>query len=185
MREHWLQLIHILEYLNGTQGLGLKFTRQNFRMTCQADASYLTHNDVKSHSGITYSLAEGGPSISCFSLKQKITAQSSTEAELIALHEGARSTVWISSLMKQLGANFPTPIVYQDNEATIRLATIGGPASSATKHIRMKYFTVKDYTDAGSLTIEHKGTKDMVGDILTKPIIGEQFVKLRKKLLNM
>ena len=110
MREHWLQLIHILEYLNGTQGLGLKFTRQNFRMTCQADASYLTHNDVKSHSGITYSLAEGGPSISCFSLKQKITAQSSTEAELIALHEGARSTVWISSLMKQLGANFPTPL---------------------------------------------------------------------------
>ena len=53
------------------------------------------------------------------------------------------------------------------------------------KHILMKYFTVKEYTDAGLLRIQYRSTKDMLGDILTKPLIGEQFVKLRKQLLNL
>jgi len=117
-------------------------------------------------------------------LKQKIVAQSSTEAELIALHEGARSTVWITSLLNKLGANLTVPVIFQDNQATIRLAAIGGPASNATELIPMKYYTFKDYTDSKLLKIQYRSTKDMLGDILTKPIVGVQFEKLRKELLN-
>ena len=91
----------------------------------------------------------------------------------------------MTSLLNKLGANLSIPIVYQDNEATIRLASIGGSGSTATKHILMKYFTVKEYTDAGLLRIQYRSTKDMLGDILTNPLIGEQFVKLRKQLLNL
>ena len=144
-----------------------------------------TYGDIKSHSGIIYSLTATGPAISCFSLKQKIIAQSTTEAELIALHEGAKSTVWMASLISQLGAVFSTPIIFQDNEATIRLAAIGGPGSTATKHIQMRFFTVKEYVDAGLLKIEHRRTDKMIADILTKPIIGPHFEELRTMLLNM
>jgi hypothetical protein len=109
---HWKQLIHILEYLNGTQDLGLHFTRQELIMSCYADASYTSHkSDSKSHTGIYFSLTANGPGISCFSLKQKTTAQSSAEAELIALHEGARATVWMTSLFKQMGARLSCPIL--------------------------------------------------------------------------
>jgi hypothetical protein len=185
MKTHWLQLIHMLEYLNGSVDLGLRFTRQKLVFSCQADASYLSHADAKSHSGIAYSLAESGPAILCFSTKQKIVSQSSTEAELIALHEGARTTVWLTSLINKMGAKLERPVIFQDNEATIRLAALGTAASTATKHIRMRYFSVKEYVDQGLLSIEHRGTKDMVGDILTKPLTGAQFDKLRRELLNM
>jgi hypothetical protein len=154
-------------------------------MSCQADASYLSHADSKSHTGIFYSLTSEGPGISFFSVKQKTIAQSSTESELIALHEGAKSTVWMTSLIRKLGAQLECPVIYQDNEATIRLAAIGGPASNATKHIKMKFFTIKEYTDNGLLTVHYKPTEDMVGDILTKPLVGAQFLKFRGQLLNM
>jgi hypothetical protein len=185
MKIHWLQLIHLLEYLNGTATLGLRFTRQKLVFSCQADASYLSHSDAKSHSGIVYSLAENGPAILCFSTKQKIVSQSSTEAELIALHEGARTTVWLTSLINKMGAKLERPVVYQDNEATIRLAALGAAASTATKHIMMRYFSVKEYVDEGLMSIEHRRTEDMLGDILTKPLAGAQFEKLRGMLLNM
>ena len=36
----------------------------------------------------------------------------------------------------------------------------------------------------GELIVEHVKTEDMVADLLTKPLQGEQFVKLRNKLLG-
>jgi hypothetical protein len=184
-KAHWDRLIHLVEYLNGTPELGLLFKREKLELCCQADASYLAHSGAKSHSGITYSLAARGPSIMAFSTKQKLVGQSSTEAELIALHEGARTTVWMCSLFKQLGAKLDTPTVYQDNEATIRLAKLGGPASNSTKHIQMRFFTVSEYIRDKLLTVVHRRTEDMVGDILTKPLCGPLFLKLRALLLNM
>ena len=46
--------------LAGTRDFGLTFSNKgNLELIGYADASYLTHQDAKSHSGLAYSLEEG------------------------------------------------------------------------------------------------------------------------------
>ena len=45
-------------------------------------------------------------------------------------------------------------------------------------------FIFKDRVDKGDVKIEYKPTCEMVADILTKPLQGSLFVKLRNEFLN-
>ena len=46
---------HIIRYIKGTRKIGLTFSSQSeLVLYGYADASYLTHSDTKSHSGIWY-----------------------------------------------------------------------------------------------------------------------------------
>ena len=45
-------------------------------------------------------------------------------------------------------------------------------------------FFVKQYLDDGVMKIEHCPTKEMLADILTKPLVGEHFRILRDMLLG-
>jgi hypothetical protein len=51
-------------------------------------------------------------------------------------------------------------------------------------YINIRFFFIKDKIDNGELVVEHMPTEDMIADILTKPLQGELFRKLRAKLLN-
>jgi hypothetical protein len=181
---HWIQLIHLLKYLNGTHSRGLLLTGKDLRLHCYADAAYAIHADAKSQSGISVHLGELGPSIFSQSLKQKIVSQSSTEAELIALHAGAKLCVWLHALQKSLGIQVETPIVFQDNTSTMSLATGGRPASNASKHINVRYFSVKEYLDDGLLLLRHMPTTEMIADLLTKPLVGALYSKLTDLILG-
>ena len=60
-------------------------------------------------------------------------------------------------------------LLYQDNMSAILLETNGKASSSKhTKHIKVKYFFIKDKVDQGEITIEHCPTKQMWTDINTK-----------------
>ena len=43
---------------------------------------------------------------------------------------------------------------------------------------------MKEKVDNNEIKFEYVPTENMVSDILTKPLSGKQFVKLRNKLLN-
>ena len=73
--------------------------------------------------------------------------------------------------------------IYQDNQSTIILATKGCAALSRSRHINLRFFHIKDRIASGELHIEYLPTKDMIADILTKPLQGELFRKLRDLLL--
>ena len=100
---------HIVKYLAGTRDLGLTFSNKGtIELIGYADASYLTHYDAKSHSGLAYSLGEG--STACFfskSSKQKLVTRSSAEAELYALDQCVCDIEWFRAILKFLenGAN--------------------------------------------------------------------------------
>ena len=75
-------------------------------------------------------------------------------------------------------------VICQDNMSTMALAARGHSTSNRTRHIAVRFFWVKDRVDSGELAIEHLPTEDMVADLLTKPLQGEQFLRLRKLLLG-
>ena len=77
-------------------------------------------------------------------------------------------------------------ILFQDNKSTILLATNGRWSSSKrTKHIKSRYFFVKDKVEAGEVSIEYRPTDQMWSDVLTKPKQGAAlFRKDRAILMN-
>lgn len=72
----------------------------------------------------------------------------------------------------------------QDNMSTIQMAKNGRSTSDRTRHVNIRYFFVKQYLDDGTMNISHCPTLDMIADILTKPLQGEHFEKLRDLLLG-
>ena len=60
-------------------------------------------------------------------------------------------------------------LLNQDNISAILLKTSGRASSSKrTKHIKVKYYFIKDKVDQKEITIEHCPTKQMWTDINTK-----------------
>ena len=67
-------------------------------------------------------------------------------------------------------------LLCQDNMSAILLKTNRRASSSKrTKHIKVKYYFVKDKVDQGELTIKHCPTEQMWMDINTKPKQGAVF----------
>jgi hypothetical protein len=57
-------------------------------------------------------------------------------------------------------------------------------SSKQTKHIKAKYFLIKDYYDAGEIDVKFFPTNGMWADVLTKPLQGQKFRDMRAFLQN-
>jgi hypothetical protein len=75
--------------------------------------------------------------------------------------------------------------IMQDNTSTMSWIEKGSPASDSSKHIHTRYFHTKERVEAGEVSIQYVPTEEMIADILTKPLQGSQFKKLRDLLTNM
>jgi hypothetical protein len=118
------------------------------------------------------------------SVKQKIVVKSSTESELVTLSDATSITAGLLNFLSSLGLQFSPAIMYQDNMSTMRLAHNGRSNSDRTKHIRLRYFFIKQYLDSGEFELVHCPTDIMIADILTKPLHGETFKRIRAMLLG-
>ena len=172
-----------MKYLNGTSELGIKLGKygSDMGLTVYADASYAVHPDCKSHGGIVVYTNRGPVYIKC--AKHKVVSKSSTEAELITLSDAVSIAAYNINFLKGQGYDVCADLK-QDNTSTIKLAENGRSNSDRTKHIQVRYFFVKQYLDENVMKISHCPTKEMIADVLTKPIQGEQFKALRDMLLG-
>ena len=106
----------------------------------------------------------------------KCNAKSSTETEIIALHDKLSDVIWIRYLFECQGYTIDECIIFQDNISALSLEKNGQMSSSKrTKHIKAKYFLIKDYYDAGEVDLRYCPTGEMWADVLTKPLQGQMF----------
>jgi hypothetical protein len=122
--------------------------------------------------------------IVCRVNKTKFLTKSSTEAELIALNDGLAQVLWLMQFLKEQGIQVKPAIIFRDNKSIIQLANNGPTSSKRTKHINIRYYFVKEKIDNGEVVIQHVPTSEMVSDVLTKPLNGSYFIKLRNLLMN-
>ena len=115
--------------------------------------------------------------------KQKIVTRSSTEAESVALSDAVSLAAYSMNFLKGQGYNVSCNLM-QDNTSTIRLAENGRSNSDRTRHIGVRRFFVKQYLEDGSMKMEHCPAKEMVADLLTKPLQGDLFRTLRDMSLG-
>ena len=177
------KLCRVMKHLNGASELGLKLGKcgKDIGVTVYADASYAAHPDCKSHGGIVVYNNRGPVYVKC--AKQKLVSKSSTEAELITLSDAVSLAAYNINFLKGQGYDVCADLK-QDNTSTIKLAENGRSNSDRTKHIQVRYLFVKHYLDQKIMKISHCPTKEMIADVLTKPIQGEQFKVLRNMLLG-
>jgi hypothetical protein len=182
--DDWGKLKRVLKYLKGTKHLRLRLSIDSLGVIrWWVDASYNVHEDCKGQTGAMMSLGNGAQ-IS-FSRKQKLNVRSSCEGELVGLDDAMPSILWARYFIEAQGYTVEQNIVYQDNKSTILLATNGRWSSNKrTKHIKSRYFFVKDKIDAGEMSVEYKPTGEMWCDVLTKPKQGQAFRKDRAMLMN-
>jgi hypothetical protein len=176
------KLMRVLKYLNGTADLGIRLCPKTLTIEAYADASYGVHADYKSHSGLCIALGDGP--VFTKSSKQKLVSKSSTEAELISLSDGASEVIWCNEFLQSQGYKTQPPVIYQDNIPTMAMVKRGKASNGKGKHINIRYYFIKDRMESGEITLEHKGTEDMLADFFTKPLQGAKFKELRDKIMN-
>jgi hypothetical protein len=179
-----VKLERVLKYLNGSRELGIVLKPdKNLCVHAFIDASYGVHVDGKSHTGVIIGIGKGP--VYAKSAKHKLVSKSSTEAELISLSDGSTQVIWTREFLIHQGYQLEAATIFQDNKSTMALVEKGRSTSERTRHVNIRFFFVKDRVDAGEIKIVYLPTAQMTADILTKPLQGELFRRLRTELLNM
>ena len=179
------KLRRVVGYLESTQDLGINIKPAEMKLYCYCDAGFAVHDKRESHSGILFTLGDFGNPILWKSIKQKLVATSSTEAELICMYDGMDYLLWMRRVLEWMGYPQETTKLYQDNTSTITMAHMGrGSSGSRTKHIDIRYFFIKQFIDAKIVEIDHLGTDHMLGDFFASPRQGQDFRRTRDIIMG-
>jgi Reverse transcriptase (RNA-dependent DNA polymerase) len=177
---HKIAVKRVFRYLRGTLDYNIRYYRSNNSgyLTGYTDSDYAgDKNEYKSTSGYIFYLANGP--ISYSSKLQSITAQSSTEAEYIALCNATKEAIYLRGLLIEIGHFQQEKIpIYTDNNGAIQLAK--NPVfHSRTKHINVRYHYIRQQLDV--ISVLYKETNKQPADGLTKPLVKikhQEFLKL-------
>ncbi|ODM21132.1 hypothetical protein SI65_04185 [Aspergillus cristatus] len=162
---------HVLRYVKGTIYYRLTFSAKGRPKGLYAYADSAYANSAKNRSTTGFVFFINGTPITWTSRKQSVTAQSSTEAEYMAVSEAAKQAIWTRHFLYAIGKgsiyrDAPTTI-YEDNQGAIKIADnpINHPK---TKHIAVRYHAIRDHIGNGEIRLEHLPTDKMIADGLTK-----------------
>ena len=128
----------------------------------------------------------GGGAVSSYSRKLKLNTRSSTESELVSADMYMPEMLWSLYFLRAQGYEVENVQLFQDNISTQMLEVNGKFSSSRkTKHIRAKFFFIKDRVDAGDIRVIDCPTEVMWADGQSKPLQeGRLFRQMRAKLMN-
>ncbi|SCZ93975.1 BZ3500_MvSof-1268-A1-R1_C078g00414 [Microbotryum saponariae] len=171
-RRHWIAVKHVLRYLRATYRDELLYARGPAKVTGvvgYSDANWGACVDTSiSTMGYVFYLA--GAAVSWSSKRQTRVADSTTDAEYLALSHAGKEAIYLNQLLSELHV---CPIaaahIFTDNEAAAAVAH-DPVRTSGTRHIRLREHFVRDMVNRGDISLSHVGTADMVADVFTKAL---------------
>ena len=176
----------LLQFLFNTRSVTLVLGGLNafIRAFCDSDwaGDRATRRSTSSH--IVY--LGSGP-IEWVSRLQRLQAQSTAEAEYIAMNGAVRTVMWLRWLLHETGIRALitsySSSLFTDNTAAE--ANTNNPSQGEkTKHIAIKYHLVRELVAAGVLTTEHVDTLVNPADIGTKVLGKRSFEPLAEMSLG-
>ncbi len=183
-KDDWGKLKRVLKYLNGTRYLKLKLSMDSLTMLkwC-VDGSHNVHWDCKGHGGAMFTLGKGGTR--SYSRKVKLASRSVMETELVMADMYMPEMLWLLHFIQGQGYKAECVGLHQDNISTQLLMKNGRFSSGKkTKHIKAKFFFIKDKLNDEEVQILDCPTGETWADVLTKPLQGMAFRTMQAKLMN-
>lgn len=168
-KQHFIAAKHILRYLKYTANANFTYSRMEKTLSCFTDSDWGSNIvDRKSYSGYIVFLA-GGP-IAWESKKQNSVSLSSTEAEYVAMCEGAKEIIFYRHLLTELRlteyCNVAT-VINSDNQGAEFL--VRNPVTKKrSKHIDIKYHYLREKYESNDIDIIYVPSAENVADLLTK-----------------
>ena len=184
-KSDWIKMVRMLSFLKGTINDVLTLESDNNKTLCwYIDAAFAVHPDMKSHSGLTFTLGKGA--IISSSRKQKVNSRSSTEAEFNATDDMISKIIRVKKFLAEQGFKVMLNIIYQDNTSTMRLQNNGKLSSGKrTRHFDIKLFYITDLISRDEVEVRYCPTDEMIGDYMSKPLVGAKFKKFRDLIMNL
>jgi len=182
--DDWGKLKRVLKYLNGTKYLKLKLSVDGLGMLkWYVDGSHNVHWDCKGHGGAVFKMGKGATT--SYSRKVKMNTRSLTETELCAADMFMPEMLWSLHFIQAQGYEAECVGLYQDNISTQLLIKNGKMSSGKkTKHIKAKFFFIKDRVDDGEIKVLDCPAEEMWADVMTKPLQGTAFRIMQAELMN-
>ena len=92
--------------------------------------------------------------VSSSSNKMKCNTKSSTETEIKSLGDKLSDVVWLRYFIECKGCDIDECVIFQDNMSALSMEKNGRvSASKWSKHIKAKYFLIKEYYDAKEIDL--------------------------------
>jgi hypothetical protein len=205
--EDFRRLLRAISYLGHDPEHCLVIDPGSLSLVGSADASYAGHADGKSQSGCCIGFKGAGDKQDSYFIfysgKQPIVTLSACESELVSACNCAGYLQWSALLFDGLGIAGPasvlyrnqdlspyaheevsTPEMYQDNQATVHLIAKGRGNFKNIRHVKVRYYYVRDLVTAGELVVSWMSTVTMVADMLTKGVTLAIFCVLLPKLIG-
>lgn len=181
-RHHWDAATHLIAYIKNTMDKGIIFRRNldpKFNgVLAYSDANYQDKSDKKLKATTGNIVYLHGCPIAWSSKKQKISSSSTQEAELIALHETMKSTLWLKFMMDELLLIPKRPAtIMEDNSAVISLLSDTSKSTGGI-HYRTKLLKVENEKEDNNIRLEYVKSADQHADCFTKQISKEKFEKV-------
>ncbi len=141
------------------------------------------HWGCKEHWEAMFTLGEGA--VSSYLRKLKLNTCSLTETELVAANMYMPEMLWSLYFMQSQGYDVEIIELYHNNKSSELLMTSSCFLSGKRmKHIKARFFFIKDREDNREMIIVHGPAEEMWADALTKPLQGKAFREMHTKLMN-
>lgn len=166
----------VFRYLNHTKHIGITYGDSDTGTTLigYTDADYARDIDTR-RSTTGYAFKIGNGIITWRSQRQKTIALSTTEAEFMAICDGAKEAIWLRQLLKDIGCEQREATTLMiDNMSAIRLVQ-NPELHHRTKHIDIRLFFVRDVYQEGTIDVKHVESGNQLADAFTKPLATAAF----------
>jgi hypothetical protein len=171
------ELYRVIKFTLDTKDYGLllkpkKPDGPNWDMVMYTDSDYAGDKDSQiSVTGFILFLC--GVAISWKSKGQKSVTLSLSEAEFVALSEGAKDIKFVVQVLLSMGIPVKLPIIVRvDNVGAIFMAK-NVTTSTRTRHVR--YHFVREFVEDGFIKIIFVRTTENTADIFTKNVTGDLY----------
>ena len=126
----------------------------------------------------------GCGAISSYSRRIKVNTRSSNKIKLVSIDTYMPEVLWYLYFIQAQLYGVKYAEMHQDNVGAQMLETNRKFSSSRkTKHIKAKFFFIKDKVDSEEVKIVDCPSGLMWADVLTKPLQGTEFRKMRAQLM--
>ena len=189
-REHIIALKRLLRYLKGTKDCGLKYDFSVGVRSTKAgvygfyDASHADCVDTLKSTMAHIFLFFGCP-LSWKTKLHSFVTTSTNHSEYCAAAKAAREAKWWETTLTAIDfGRFVGPIdLFSDSKGAIAM-TYNPVQRAASKHVDLADHYAREQLERGTITISHVGTKDMLADILTKPLPLNDFARHAAQLIS-